>query len=113
MPRKTIEGLEREIEELKIKCNGYSQILQDVKTRLWDRNSYSHDKTEILSEVSRLIEYQKVNEGSIPFGISMKNDEVRNLMFLLRISLKDPSLERENLTDHERFNLSQIRNPNL
>lgn len=112
--RKTIANLEKTIADLQSRLDAKEQTIHSIRKLLGNDEFASYNKPErsLEEKILELVLFKKQTEGSESLAIRILEQELNTYKNLIRVVLKDPSLEYSVLTDEERHLLAEHRRKN-
>lgn len=112
--RKTIANLEKTIVDLQSRLDAKEQTLHLFGKILGNDEftSYNQPKRSLEERIFELVLFKKQTEGRESLAIRILEQELNTYKNLIRVVLKDPSLEYSVLTDEERHLLTEHRRKN-
>lgn len=109
MPRKTIKSLEIEINRLTQNENFYKNLVDEMKNEFYRMESKQVTANGLPAEFRNLLDYKKRVEGSVDDRVFQVNSFNKNLIYLLRCALNDPTIKLENLTANQLYDMASER----
>ena len=112
--RTTIASLEKTIADLQSRLDTKEQTIRSIKNFLGkdEFSSYNQPERSLEEKILELVLYKRQTEGSQSLAIRILGDELNTYKNLIRVVLKDPSLEYHTLTNEEKYHLTEYRRKN-